>query len=142
MLPSLVPPKGRTRLSGNKHWKPSITECRDGLFLHARTPSDIDTVRKEKVNSMYVRGLTVQPYILLVGTSLTNITSTFVVINNHIYKTVSVSDAIDFCFKAYHVLDAKYAFECQHIWQLIQWSVYDINTKADLKIPFIQDLIQ
>ena len=45
-----------------------------------------------KIESMYARGLTVQPYILLVGSALSNITASYMIINNYMYKTVSVSD--------------------------------------------------
>ena len=117
-----------------------MTECRDGLFILVKSVGDIETAKSEKIESMYARGLTVQPYILLVGSALSNITASYVIINNYMYKTVSVSDALDFCFKVFHVLDAKYPFESEHIWLLIQKSVYKIDTKTDKKIPSIQDL--
>ncbi|XP_044760070.1 uncharacterized protein LOC123317551 [Coccinella septempunctata] len=138
LIPSLVPPRGRTKVSGNKQWKPSITESRDGIFLHVKVPGDIERANKE---FMYQRGLTVQPYLIIVGQSLSNVTSAYVVINNNLYNTVSVLDAVDFCFKAYHMLDAKYSYESHHIWYLIQWSLYSLYTKSDIKIPFIQDCL-
>lgn len=110
-------------------------------MLHAHTPAEIEELIERRVSLMFSKGLTVQPYIIIVGSSLSNVAASYVVVNNYTYKTVSLCDAIDFCFKVYHVLDFKYPFECQHIWHLIQVSLYGIQTKSDLKIPFIQDLI-
>ena len=49
MLFSLVPVKGRTRI-GQKHWKPSRTESRDGFFLHVKVPGDIEKAKQEKID--------------------------------------------------------------------------------------------
>ncbi|XP_031357890.1 uncharacterized protein LOC116181643 [Photinus pyralis] len=140
LLPSLVPPRGRIKAKG-KQWKPSITECRDGLFVHVKLPGDIDKAKRDKVDFMYNRGQTVQPYVILVGPSLNNVTGFYVVINDNLYKCISVFDALDFCFKSHHIFDAKYSFESHHIWYLIQWQVYNLKTKSDLKIPFVQDCV-
>lgn len=118
MLPLLIPPRGRTRAAG-KQWKPSIKECWDGLFLHVKSPVDIENVEDEKIDFMYHRGVTVQPYIIIVAPSLSKVT-VYIVINN-VYKSISVLDASDFCSKSYHILDAKYSFETHHTWYLFQW---------------------
>lgn len=64
---------------------------------------------------MFSKGLTVQPYLILVGPSLSNIISVFVSINNVDYKCLSVIDAVGFCFKAYQILDAKYPYESHYL---------------------------
>lgn len=140
LLFSLIPVKGRMRF-GQKHWKPSKIESRDGFFLHVKLPGDIERAKQERIDFNYNRRTTVQPYIILVGPTLNNILSSYVVVNDNIYKTISVLDAVDFCFKVIHVLDAHYPFQCQHVWYLIQWLIYKIKTKSDLKIPYIQDLL-
>lgn len=140
LLASLVPPRGRVKAKG-KQWKPSISECRDGICMHIKTAADIERTKRQKIDFMYNRGQTVQPYVIIVGSSLNNITSSYVILNDNVYNCMSVLDALDFCFKAHHIFDAKYSFECHHIWYLIQWLVYEIKTKSDLKIPFVQDCI-
>jgi len=49
---------------------------------------------------------------------------------------------VKFCFQAYFVLDMKYTLESQHLWYLLQWEVFNIKSEKDIKIPFINDLIQ
>lgn len=72
LLSSLVPPRGRAR-TGKIYWKPSISEAKDGLFLQVKIPGDIEKVKQEKIDFMYKRNLTVQPYIIIVGPNLSNI---------------------------------------------------------------------
>lgn len=90
---------------------------------------------------MYSKGLTVQPYLLLVGAKLSNITSVFVVINSYNYKCLNVLEALDFCYKIYQILDAEYPFPSRHIWYLMQWNIYKFQNKKDPKIPFVGDII-
>lgn len=35
LLPHLIPPRGRIRLK-KEHYKPSISECKDSIVLHAK----------------------------------------------------------------------------------------------------------
>lgn len=110
-------------------------------MIHVFLPADIEDAKKRRVDLMFQKGLTVQPYVITVGPSLSNITSAVVVINDYEYKCSSVLKALDFCFKCYHILDAKYPFQTQHFWYLIQWKVYKLFCKTDQKIPYINDLL-
>lgn len=85
LLFCLVPPRGRAR-TGKKFWKPSVSEARDGIFLHVKIPGDIETAKQNMINCMYKKGLTVQPYILIVGSNLNNVHSFYVIIDNKNYK--------------------------------------------------------
>lgn len=140
LLAPLIPPKTRTKIK-KLHWKPSVTEAREGYLIHVCHPGDIEKAKKCKIDAMFAKGLTVQPYIIIVGQNLNNITQALVVINEHTYSCQSVLEALDFCFKAFIVLDAQYPFQSQHIWYLIQWLVYKISTQRDPKILFVNDIL-
>lgn len=126
---------------GKSHWKPSVSECRDGLVIHVKLVGDIEVAKKSQVDAKFSKGMTVQPYILLIGHTLNNVTGAFVILNDMSYKCLSVLDALDFCYKIYQVFDAEYPFEAKHIWYLIQWNIYKNFDKNDPKLPFINDLI-
>lgn len=111
------------------------------MLLHVLSPGDIEQAKKKKVNSMYCKGLTVQPYLIIVGPNLNNISQTLVIIDQNTYQCNSVLEALDFCFKSYIVLDAKYPFQSQHLWYLIQWIIYKYKASTDPKILFINDLL-
>lgn len=141
LLPSLIPPRGRTRGPNKKTWKPSTSESRDSLFIHIKTPGDIDKIKQERVDFTFAKGITLQPYLILVGPSLNNITSALVVVNGTEYKCQSVIDAVNFCFKLYQILDANYPQESRHLWYLIQWRVFKYFNKADPQIPLIAEFV-
>lgn len=141
LISCLVPPRGRAR-TGKTFWKPSISEARDGICLHVKIPGDIETAKQNKVNCMYKKGLTVQPYVLIVGSHLYNVHSFYVIIDNKNYQISTLLDALKFCFQVYFVLDIKYTPESQHLWYLMQWELFNITSNNDLKIPFLNDLLQ
>lgn len=135
-----MPPKSSTVVS-KTHWKPSVAEAREGLFFHVKTPGDIEKSKKEQIDRKYSKGLTVQPYLIILGQNLSNVSKSYVVLNNVTYECSSVLDALNFCYQAYQVLDALYPFECRHIWSLIQWNIYKYRSKRDPRIPYISDLV-
>lgn len=57
LFPSLVPPKGRTKLPNKTHWKPSVVECRESLILHVKIPGDIAEAKKKELILCMVRDL-------------------------------------------------------------------------------------
>lgn len=105
-----MPPRGRAR-TGKIHWKPSISEARDGIFLQVKIPGDIEKVKQEKIDFMYKRNLTVQPYIIIVGLNLSNIHAFYVILDGINYKTTTLLDALKFCFETYFIFDKVFTRE-------------------------------
>ncbi|KYQ49656.1 hypothetical protein ALC60_11270, partial [Trachymyrmex zeteki] len=103
---------------------------------------DIETAKQNKIDCMYKKGLTVQPYILIVGSNLNNVHSYYVIINNKNYQLSTLLDALKFCFQTYFALDLKYAPESQHLWYLFQRELFNITSDKDVKILFLNDLLQ
>lgn len=141
LMSSLIPPRSRAK-TGKIYWKPSISEARDGLFLQVKIPGDIEKAKKEKIDFMYKKGLTVQPYIIVVGPNLSNIHAFYVIIDSKNYQLATLLDALKFCFQTYFILDVKYTPESEHLWFLLQWELFNIISEKDKKIPFINDIIQ
>lgn len=142
LLSSLVPPRHRARTGKKTFWKTSVSEARDGLFLQVKIPGDIESSKLEKRNFMYKKGLTVQPYIIIVGPTLTNIHAFYVVIDDKNYETKTLLDALRFCFQLYFVLDIMYLSESQHLWYLLQWELFSVTSDKDINIPFLNDIVQ
>jgi len=81
-------------------------------------------------------GLTVQPYILIVGSVFEEINSeeriqSFLVINNTNYKLETPLKAVDTCFKSFFTLNYKYPVEGEHVWAFFQKYFFEINTDTD-----------
>lgn len=65
----------------------------------------------------------------------------YVCIDDILYKINSALEAIDVCFKAFHVFHVQYPSACIHLWLLIQKGIYMFDTKYDTEIPLIQNVL-
>ncbi|XP_051167781.1 uncharacterized protein LOC127285689 [Leptopilina boulardi] len=144
-LPHLVPPNGRLKIkeAGRfKHWKPSTAEAVESLIIHTKIAGDITKARQEREDVMRRKGLILQHFIFVVGETLENARDFFVAIDNFLYSVTSALQAIDICFKSFHVLRAKYPCASDHIWYIIQRFLYKFETPYDVKKPYALEIIQ
>ncbi|XP_011689312.1 PREDICTED: uncharacterized protein LOC105450904 [Wasmannia auropunctata] len=124
--PSFVP-------TGNsKKWKPSRQEMSESVFLKVAIAGDLDEALTKRKEKLHVYGLTLQPQIAIVG-QLTDIKAIYVVVNDIKYETTTLLSAIDFCFKTFYVLDAKYPVESAPIWYFLQQYIYNISSSKNAK---------
>lgn len=70
--------------------------------------------------------LTLQPFIVAVG-SLQKLEVVYVVINDEKYAFQDVTHSVDFCFKSFFALRAKYPVSCELIWTFIQKEIYGLK---------------
>lgn len=78
--------------------------------------------------------LSLQPFMILVGPSLTEISASYVQINNVRYLLRTPIKALDICFKSHFALDAAYLTPCKAVFYFIQQYFFDIYLKGDEKI--------
>lgn len=97
-------------------------------FLLQRS-DDLITAHEKKVKLYADRGTPLQPYMIVVGETLTTIHEFYVCVDKLQYKVNSALSALDILFKIYHVLDAGYPPESEHLWILMQLSLYKFTTK-------------
>lgn len=90
---------------------------------------------------MYQMNLTIQPYIIVVGPTLAELSSFFVSVDKVLYNVTSAFKAIDTCFKIFHVWNVEYPAASDHIWLLIQRELYKFMTKYDKKTSYILEII-
>ncbi|RLU27463.1 hypothetical protein DMN91_001267 [Ooceraea biroi] len=140
LLSYMIPPKGRIRTSKG-HWKSSMSESEESLVAHVKVAAHVASVRESRVNVMNLQKLTVQPYIIVVGPTLDNIKAYFVSIDSILYSVPTAFEAIDVCFKSFHVFAATYPPASEHIWYLIQRELYNFSTKFDRPIGYIIEIM-
>ncbi|EFN73373.1 hypothetical protein EAG_05217 [Camponotus floridanus] len=85
LLSHMIPPKGRIRLKQD-HYKSSISECKDSIILHAKVPGDISRIQEEKIKRACRLGLTIQPYLIVVGPTLREVNGFYVSIDKVLYQ--------------------------------------------------------
>lgn len=83
----------------------------------------------------------VQPYIITIGDYKTAI-DIYVSVDETLYKVNSTIEAIDICFKVFHVFQLKYPGASEHLWMLIQKGIYNLTTEWDLNISFIAHILK
>lgn len=78
---------------------------------------------------------------IVVGASFATITDCYIIIDNNKYKVGSVLQGLDFAFKSFHVLNAQYPKESEHIWLLIEQALYKIESST-VTIPAVLTLLK
>lgn len=78
---------------------------------------------------MYQRyNLKSQPYIVFCG-SLHDVTCHHVVIDQVVYDCANPMEALDLCYKFFHVLRLNYNFACPHLWSFVQKFIYEMSNE-------------
>lgn len=81
--------------------------------------------------------LTMQPFIIVVGPEITAIENVYIRLDTTLYSMPTVLKVLDVLFKIFATFNACYPKECENIWYLIQWGIYEIHTIWDENIPFL-----
>lgn len=102
-----------------------------------QTAAGVDKALRERAQRYTTWKITVQPCLVLVGEGRDSIDQIYIDIgiNEYRWKFQSVSRALDVLFQLFIIFNLEYPRDCEHIWVLIQHSVYDINTVWDKKLP-------
>lgn len=90
---------------------------------------------------MKKKGLSLQPFIIVVGPDLVDIEKFHVRVDSVVYEMPSLSRAVDILFKIFLTFNVSYAKESEDFCYFIQWAVYAYHTEADTKIPGICNLV-
>jgi hypothetical protein len=123
-------------------WKPTKQDAVDGILTVVHSSADLRNAveRKEAVYEKY--GLSFQPLTFIVVDKTLKSCSSYVVINNCYYNFDSPIVALDFCFKSFHVLNAKYPAESKVAWNFIQTQLFKLKTDSDENFLVVQQLVQ
>lgn len=84
--------------------------------------------------------MTVLPF-LAVEIDETDVKGVYVVINEFFYRVPTVLKGLDVCFKSFIVFNLAYPVEADHMWLLLQRSIYKIETLYDKKPPIVMDIL-
>lgn len=107
------------------------------MAILLQLPGDIEAACKEKETKMIQMNLRMQPFIIVVGPEISKIEQIFIRLDTSLYSMPSVLKALDLLFKMFLTFNACYPRECENLWYLIQWGIYNIHTTWDDNIPFL-----
>ncbi|XP_067208165.1 uncharacterized protein [Linepithema humile] len=144
LISYMIPPKQRLKQHSSKtkqYSKASIVSSRDSMIKCVTTCGDITRIRQESNNKAKEMRTCVQPYIIVVG-QLENISQSYVSIDEILYSTKSTLQALDICFKAFHVLQINYPDASKHLWMLIQKGLYKFHTQWDTSFSNTEHILK
>jgi hypothetical protein len=130
----------KTKLKSKNLWRPSKQEVLEGFITHVKSAAEIEETIVRRTKKMLDLELTLQPFIIIVGPTLKEISTRNIVVNNIRYEITTIIKAVDACFKTTFVLNAQYPPESYNLWQFIQTGLYQLKTKYDKKSTAINTL--
>lgn len=124
-----------------KTWKPSKLEARDSFITHVSSAAQVEEVVERRKAKLLSFGMTLQPFIIIVGSTLKDVTANYVAVNGSLYITSTTTHAVDACFKIIFSLNLKYPFECTTTWHFIQNGLYGLKTPYDKNFTTVSSLL-
>lgn len=106
--------------------KYTIKDSQNSFIIFKNSVCELEeyiTVKRNEKNP-------IQPFILIVGTPV-NPKEIVIFFDSIKYKVFSILNAIDVCFKLFHLFNLEYPTESCYVWLFIQKLFYNINTKFD-----------
>lgn len=88
-----------------------------------------DIIRRRLKYTEY--GSTIQPFIILVGNDISSIDTSYIRVNDQLWKIQCPLRALSICFKAYFTFHCSYPRECYETWLLLQTHVFNLVTDFD-----------
>ena len=76
-------------------------------------------------------GVCYQPQVIVVGSSLQDIHSSYIQFDKERYEMPSVLEAMDGCYKIIQALNLQYSIVCLQSWYLLQRYIYKCINKSD-----------
>lgn len=122
----------------NKNWKPSKCQVLDAFIFRVDTQADVSEgieIQRNHIKQKQVKlnwkSVLLQPFVLAVGTSWSEIEQTCIVVDRVLYTFTTIIEAVEVCFQLFHSLHAEYPLESHNTWEFIQQGVYGIYTEFD-----------
>lgn len=103
--------------------------------------ADITKIQENRRTAAANLGITLQPYIIAVCPTISEVSALYVAVDTTVYKVCSALEAIDLCFKIFHAFDLEYPLECAHLWLLIQRVLYGYASDVDKVTPYVTETI-
>ncbi|XP_070067801.1 uncharacterized protein [Drosophila takahashii] len=136
LLNAVLPPSARfENEQGKKTKKLTIADAKDSVLMRLACLNDYQRQIDKKVALHYSEGSTLQPFIIVHGSSDTDLEGFYVYFDENLFKFDSFLISIDTCFKIFNGYGLKYPKPCEQAWTVIQKFNYEIDTKFDKKSP-------
>ncbi|XP_071819415.1 uncharacterized protein [Apostichopus japonicus] len=83
-----------------------------------------------------------QPFVLAIGSSRVSPEQTYIIIEREAIPQESLLNAIDLCFKCFHVFDMNYQWQSYNTWQFLQTVVYNLPGKMSSSVVSLKTYLK
>lgn len=112
LLHYLVKP---TRQPGKSTVKPTIQDSQENQIKHLHCINDLDRFISEKKTVCMENKLTIQPFIIVVGKTLTQLEQFIVYTNDVYHKFDTFLSSLDFCYKFFYIFNLSYPVQSKNL---------------------------
>lgn len=89
-----------------------------------------------------IRGLHLQPFLLIEGPTYAEINKIYIIINEVKYEYENCLKALDILFKIFHVMRLHYPPQSEHIYEVIEVVIFNSQRKCLKRHAYVQDVIE
>lgn len=140
LIPYLLSTPPASKRPGRPAYKPSRSEIREGFVTLVATDLDIVPTVQARHDRYAELGLTYQPFVVCVGTSILDVRRSCVVVNDTFYNLNGGIEGVDAAFKIFCVTGTSYPVVVRDVWLFVQRFFYGISTKFDRVTQSIRHL--
>ncbi|XP_071851469.1 uncharacterized protein [Apostichopus japonicus] len=83
-----------------------------------------------------------QAFVLAIGSSRVSPEQTYIIIEREAIPQESLLNAIDLCFKCFHVFDMNYQWQSYNTWQFLQTVVYNLPGKMSSSVVSLKTYLK
>lgn len=146
LLSAVIVPTARTNNEGeenflNKRRKITIKEARDCLIIHIKSINLFEPTLTEIKERFYKKKLTLQPFLIVVGNTLSTLDEFYMYIDNVKYKFPTFLSSLSTCFKTFHVFNVEYPEFCTGVWIFIQRYFFNFTNENEKPFSHVSGLI-
>ncbi|XP_055711440.1 uncharacterized protein LOC129806695 [Phlebotomus papatasi] len=118
--------------SGKKKW--TIADSQKSQVLFIPVLNDLETVMNQRRQEGKI-----QPFVVIIGTQAQP-TGFFVYLDGHFLKFSKFVEAVDICFKIFHLFNVEYPDQSITVWEFISRYFYQIKSTTK-QIPKVENLL-
>lgn len=127
----ILPLLFKLSVRNEKHWSPTRLDVSRNFVLYATDFKEAVNYLKERQQLLELWRLRINPVVVAIGPSISDIESCYIVFNQTYYKMDTVQDAVETCVKMCTAMNLKYLDEVASPWMLVQRFVMKVELPKD-----------
>ncbi|XP_024871903.1 uncharacterized protein LOC112454637 [Temnothorax curvispinosus] len=135
-----------TRSKSKTAWIPSVLEVKKSFIYYIKDIDDfnrtLQDANQDVLNLYAEHKLPIAPYVVVIGSSLADIKSAYVVLNEFTYQVATAALAVDLYIQSMKIFHQPFPLASNHVWQFLETTIYDFKVKPYSGVTSLIERIQ